>query len=26
MKTDQLQSTINTFWDEHILPALTEYI
>ena len=26
MKTNQLQSTINTFWDDHILPALTEYI
>ena len=26
MKTDQLRSTINAFWDEHILPALTEYI
>ena len=26
MKTDQLQSTINTFWDDHILAALTEYI
>ena len=26
MKTDQLQSTINAFWDDYILPALTEYI
>ena len=26
MKTNQLQSTINSFWDDHILPALTEYI
>ena len=26
MKTDQLSSTVNSFWDNYILPTLTEYI
>ncbi len=26
MNTIQLQSTINTFWDDHILPVLIDYI
>jgi len=26
MNTSQLQTTINTFWDDHILPALIDYI
>ena len=26
MNTDQLQATINVFWENHIIPALFEYI
>ena len=26
MNTDQLQATINAFWEDHIIPALFEYI
>ena len=26
MKTDQLSSTVNSFWNNYILPTLTEYI
>ncbi len=26
MNTDQLQATINAFWEDHIVPALFEYI
>lgn len=26
MNTNQLQTTINSFWDDHIIPALVDYI
>ncbi|MBT4661899.1 MAG: peptidase M20, partial [Candidatus Marinimicrobia bacterium] len=26
MNTNQLQATINTFWEDRIIPALFEYI
>ena len=26
MNTEQLSSTINSFWDDHITPTLIEYI
>jgi hypothetical protein len=26
MNTEKLQNDLNQFWDDHIVPALTEYI